>query len=107
MKRKTANPITILADVFDPDGDGYDYDTAKAWGMGPTGKDENAGHWGSVAPVGDGDLKKLGLPADSYVILKGANHPTFDKAVKGETDRGYKVIKKGSRFFSVPGDYEE
>lgn len=94
--------------AFDPEGTGYDYATAKAVGMGPTGDGtkENAGHWGSVAMTSAGERKKYKLPEESYVILKGKNHETFDKAVTGEEERGFKVVKRGSRYYSVPKDFE-
>lgn len=93
---------------FDPEGSDYDYSTAKAAGMGPTGDgtDENSGHWGSVADAGD--AKKIhGLPDESYVILKGKNHETFHKAVAGEADRGFDVMKFGSRYYSVPEAFKK
>lgn len=88
-------------DIFDPESDGYDYSTAKAMGMG-AGKD---GHWGSVALVDKKTRKKLGLPEEAYVILKGRKHKTWDLAVAAEKDRGFKVIKFGSRYFSVPENW--
>ncbi|NBV72503.1 MAG: hypothetical protein EBR60_10790, partial [Burkholderiaceae bacterium] len=39
--------------VFNPEGADYDYQTAMAYGMGPTGTGEDLGHWGSVAPTSD------------------------------------------------------
>lgn len=89
---------------FDPESRDYDYTRAKAAGLGPDGTGENKGHWGSVAPTNDQERKKYGLAEDSYVILKGKTHETFDKAVSGEEARGFKVVKKGDRYYSVPGD---
>lgn len=91
---------------FDAESADYDYATAKRGGLGPDGTGDNKGHWGSVTMAADSDKKKHGLPDESYVVLKGRSHPTFDKAVKGEEDRGFKVIKKGARYYSVPGDYK-
>jgi hypothetical protein len=87
---------------FNPEGDGYDYETALKYGMGPDGTGENAGHWGSVAPASKEDKQKYKLPDESYVILKGRKHETWQKAVDGEQERGFEVRKFGDRYFSVP-----
>ena len=86
---------------FDPEGDGYDYTTAEALGMQP-GED---GHWGSVVRVGPDMVKQLKLPEETYVLLKGRNHETWDLAVAAEEERGFKVIKFGKRYFSVPKEW--
>jgi hypothetical protein len=83
---------------FDPEGDEYDYKTARANQMQPS-KDD--GHWGSVAPVSEPDRLKHNLPEGAYVILKGAQHPTFDKAVEAEKQRGAKIEKRGNRYYSI------
>ena len=70
--------------------------------MGPTGTGENKGHWGSVTMASDADKKKFGLPDDSYIVLKGRNHETWNKAVDAEAARGSEIVKFGSRYFSVP-----
>jgi len=88
--------------VFDPAGSGYDYQTAFAYGMGPTGTGEDAGHFGSVAPTSDDEQMLHGMPQDSYVMLKGKTHETFDKAEKAEKERGSKIVKRGNRYYSVP-----
>jgi hypothetical protein len=88
--------------VFDPQGGDYDYETALAYGMGPDGTGENAGHWGSVAPTSDDERMLHGLPEDSYVVLKGKSHPTFDKTKTAEKERGSKIAKAGKRYYSVP-----
>jgi hypothetical protein len=87
---------------FDSEGSDYDYQTALAYGMGPTGKGENAGHWGSVAPVSDDEATKREIPENSYVVLKGKSHKTFDKAEAAEKERGSKIEKHGERYYSVP-----
>jgi hypothetical protein len=46
------------------------------------------------------------LPENSYMMLKGAAHPTFQMGVQGEQDRGYQVMKFGDRYFSLPPDYK-
>lgn len=92
---------------FDPEGEGYDYKTARSFGMGPTGDGtaENKGHWGSVAPASDAVRSKYNLPDESYMILKGRSHETFFKAVLAEQSRGSKIIKRGNRYFSVPKSF--
>jgi hypothetical protein len=87
---------------FDPEGKDYDYASAKKSGMGPDGTGENAGHWGSVTMASDEDKKKYNLPDDSYMVLKGRNHETWQKAVAAEAERGSEIKKFGSRYFSVP-----
>ena len=87
---------------FDPEGSDYDYDTAKRGGLGPTGTSENEGHWGSVTRASKQDRQRYKLPADSYVVLKGRSHETWDKAEEGEKARGATIIKMGDRYFSVP-----
>jgi len=95
------NP-TATAAAFDPEGSDYDYKTAIANKMGPDGTGENAGHWGSVAPASRRDKLKHKLPDESYMLLKGKSHETWDKAVEGERARGFEVKKYGNRYFSVP-----
>jgi hypothetical protein len=93
---------------FDPSGSDYDYTTAIGAGMQPQQQDgENKGHWGSVAPTPMQYRMDYKLPEDSYMMLKGAAHPTFHMGVKGEEDRGYKVMKFGDRYFSVPADFNK
>ena len=91
-----------LAQSFNPQGADYDYQTALAHGMGPTGTGENQGHWGSVAPVSDDEQQLHDLPSDSYTVLKGKSHPTFYKAEAAENERGSEIVKKGDRYYSVP-----
>jgi hypothetical protein len=84
--------------AFDAKGDGYDYDRAQASGMQP-GED---GHWGSVAEVSKEESARHGLPDGSYVLLKGRNHETWDKAVAAEEARGSQVVERGGRYYSIP-----
>jgi hypothetical protein len=60
------------------------------------------GNWGSVAPASESERKLHGLPEDSYLMLKGAQHPTWHKAVEAEESRGSKIVKYGDRYYSVP-----
>ena len=87
---------------FDPEGDDYDIDSAKAAGMGPDGTGEDKDHWGSVRHASPEEIANLKLPPEAYLLLKGRGHPTWDKAVKGEQERGFVVQKFGDRYFSVP-----
>jgi|TARA_S200002703_G_scaffold136586_1_gene125969 hypothetical protein len=83
---------------FDPEGSGYDYKEAERVGM----TRDKTGHMGSVALTTKEQQLKFNLPKESYIILKGKSHETFDKAVKAEQNRGFIVKKKGNRYFSVP-----
>ena len=81
--------------LFDPSGRGYDYETAKKAGMRPQVQEDGKPHWGSVAPIDE----KLGI----YRVLKGRQHPTFDKAVEGEKQRNAAVVRgKGGFYYSIP-----
>jgi hypothetical protein len=72
-------------DIFDPEGDGYDYKSAKAAGISP----DKTGHWSSRDP-------------NTGMLLKGAGHETWHKTLKGEEDAGYEVYKnpKNGRYYS-------
>ena len=85
--------------TFDPEGSDFDYETAKAYNMQPKKKGE---HWGSVAPTSDDERIANDLPKNSYVVLKGKQHETFNKAEAAEKNRGSKIEKRGSRYYSVP-----
>ena len=102
LAMQTPQNYAVGGAVFDPQGSDYDYQTALAHGMGPTGTGENQGHWGSVAPTSDDERRLHGLPEDSYVVLKGKNHPTFHKAEDAEEKRGSKIVKLGDRYYSIP-----
>jgi hypothetical protein len=97
---KAHGGIVHMADggSFNPQSSDYDYQTARAHGMG---QGDN-GHWGSVAPASESERKLHGLPEDSYLMLKGAEHPTWGKAVEAEEARGSKIVKHGDRYYSVP-----
>lgn len=85
--------------AFDPEGSGYDIKTAVAAGMEPDSKTK---HWGSVRKSTPDEIKKYGVPEDSYLLLKGAKHPTHNLAVQYEAQRGFEIKKFGDRYFSVP-----
>lgn len=94
------------ASSFDPEGKDYDDETASATGMQPDLRPgENYGHMGSVAEVSEEDRAKYGLPDEAYIMLKGRNHESWDKAVDGEAERGFKIVQLGNRYYSVPNDW--
>lgn len=68
---------------FDPEGDSYDYESAKKHGI----KADKTGHWQSREP-------KTGL------LLKGRKHKTWHKTIAGEKKAGYVVYKKNGRYYS-------
>ena len=69
---------------FNPEGKGYDYETAKKHNIKP----DSTGHWPSREP-------KTGQ------LLKGAKHPTFNKTLAEEKRLGYKVYKgKNGKYYS-------
>ena len=69
---------------FDPEGSGYDYETARKSGMKP----DDTGHWSSREP-------KTGQ------ILKGRKHKTYSKTVKGEANAGFEIYQGANgRYYS-------
>lgn len=81
-KRPVMEPLL----EFDPNGTGYDYETARAAGFKP----DETGHWPSRDP-------------STGLLLKGRGHPTWSKTVKGEKDAGYEIYEKDGRYYSRPG----
>ena len=73
-------------DDFDPEGEGYDYKSAKEEGLGP---DEKTKHWPSRAPK-------------SGKLLKGRKHKTWNLLEKGEAEAGMEIYKKDGRYYSRP-----
>lgn len=73
---------------FNPESDAYDYYGARKAGISP----DETGHWPSR--VSKGPLKGL--------LLKGRNHPTWEKTVAGEEKEGFEVYRKDGRYFSRP-----
>jgi hypothetical protein len=72
--------------LFDPEGEGYDFETAIASG----GQADAEGHWGSLDP-------RTGM------VLKGINHPTFHMTVEAERSLGNEIVKReDGRYYSVP-----
>jgi len=73
---------------FDPEGDGYDYDTARQAGLAP----DKDGHWPSRDPR-------------SGVLLKGRKHPTSAKGDEADAKLGYYTRKReDGRYESINPD---
>jgi hypothetical protein len=97
----------VLSKPFNPESSDYDYATAEEAGMLPSlQKGESFMHMGSVTATPQymrDKYKQFGLPeGESYVVLKGAGHPTHNYLIEGEAERGFEVKKFGDRYFSVP-----
>ena len=91
---------------FNPQGEGYDLTRATEAGMKPQQEaGPNQGHMGSVAPATAEETARYGLPQEAYVMLKGRDHKTWDLAVAGEKERGFKIVELGNRYYSVPNDW--
>jgi hypothetical protein len=66
---------------FDPEGDDYDYETAKGAGLKPQPvEDDDRPHWPSREP-------KTGM------LLKGRKHKTWQMGVDEDAKLGYKLRK--------------
>ena len=86
-KKKPAEP-----EPFDPDGEGYDYDGAKAAGLEPTiDPKDGLPHWPSREPK-------------SGTLLKGRKHPTFQKGVDADAELGYKLRKRDDGRYETQKD---
>lgn len=97
--------VAELQDVFDPEGSGYDMKAAKQSGMKPViDPEDGLPHYGSVIEATKQQKSKYGLPDESYMLLKGKEHETWDKAIQAEADRGFRVKKFGDRYFSIPAE---
>lgn len=76
--------ITRPKESFDPEGDGYDYETAESAGLKP----DETGHWPSRDP-------------STGKLLKGRSHPTWSKTEEGERAAGYSIEKgEDGRYYS-------
>lgn len=75
---------TSLGKLFDPEGPGYDMETALAAGMKANAK----GKWGS-------------RDARTGLLLKGRKHISWPDTVAGEKEAGYRIFKKkDGRYYS-------
>lgn len=70
--------------VFNPEGRGYDYKSARKYGLKAMGYPP---HWPSRNP-------KTGM------ILKGRKHKTWGATQAGEEAAGYKITKRNNRYYS-------
>ena len=68
---------------FDPEGTGYDYESAEKAGLGP----DSSGHWPSRVP-------------ETGLLLKGRKHKTWHMTEAGEKKAGYKIVKRKGRYYS-------
>jgi hypothetical protein len=68
---------------FDPDGSGYDYATAKQFGLKP----DATGHWPSRVP-------------STGMLLKGKKHSTWWMTEESEARGGYEIFKENGRYYS-------
>ena len=70
---------------FNPEGSGYDMQSARKAGLKP----DKTGHWASRDP-------------HTGLILKGRKHPTYHKTVAGEKTAGYTIQRRANgRYYSV------
>ena len=77
---------------FDPEGEDYDYEGAKAAGLSPQKvDDDDVPHWPSRDP-------KTG------VLLKGRKHKTFQKGVDVDAELGYKLRKRDDGRYETQKD---
>jgi len=108
MDEKLPKIMQINPIKFDPEGSDYDMKSAVAAGMKPEiDPEDGKPHWGSVIGTTKEEQEKYGLPEESYMLLKGKSHETWDKAVQGEAERGFRVKKFGDRYYSIPAEINE
>ncbi len=93
---------------FDPEGSGFDTKTFQERGL----KRDATGHGQSRLPFSAEESVSLGLPSNSGLILKGRKHDTFHLTIKGEEEKGFKIITVPSgplkgRLISVPKTTED
>jgi hypothetical protein len=74
----------LKSGIFDPEGSGYDYASARRYGISP----DATGHWQSREP-------KTGL------ILKGMRHKTIQLSRDADTKAGYNWVKRNGRYYSL------
>ena len=69
---------------FNPEGAGYDMETAKKYGLKP---DKKTKHWQSREPT-------------TGLLLKGRKHKTWGLLEQGEKEAGYEIYRKDGRYYS-------
>jgi len=78
--------------LFDPEGEGYDDETATKYGLKP---DPKTKHWQSRIP-------------ETGLLLKGRKHKTWNLLEKGEKEAGYEIYKHtDGRYYSKPKDEQQ
>lgn len=82
---------------FDPEGEGYDDESAAAAGYRP----DETGHMSTRLPVGGPMTGALSGMDDVGLILKGRRHPTWHKGEAADAERGYETIKEYGRYWSA------
>lgn len=83
-KKPSLAGLDFSKPLFDPEGMGYDYESAKAAGLFP----DETGHWPSRVP-------------STGLLLKGRKHETWPLTVQGEKEVGYEIQKgKDGRYYS-------
>jgi hypothetical protein len=73
--------------AFNPEGRGYDYRSARRYGLRAAGLNR---HWPSRVPGGP----------QRGMILKGRKHKTWEHTVAGEEAKGYKINRYRGRYYS-------
>jgi len=76
-----------LNEIFDPEGSGYDMESALKAGF----KADETGHWATRIPSGP----------EEGLILKGMKHKTIGLSKAVDEKMGYKWIKKNGRYYSI------
>lgn len=84
-------PTKREAKKFDPEGKGYDYESAQAGGISR----DKTHHWPSRDP-------------STGKILKGRKHKTFRLTRKGEIKAGFKIHKgEDDHYYSTKNPFED
>ena len=93
MGKMLDSPRSTTPTGFDPEGDGYDMESAVRAGMKPAGPEAgaNVGHWSTREPA-------------TGLILKGRKHESFDVGIEEDAKLGYKLVKRGGRYYTAKED---
>lgn len=86
-KKLAPHPKGYNAQSFDPEGSGYDYETAQNKGLAPKKPGQ---HWPSRDP-------------ETGMLLKGRKHRTWNKLREYERAEGNEIFKgRDGRYYSKP-----
>lgn len=85
-----SGPLPKKDAPFDPEGTGYDYETARKWGLRP----DASGHWPSRVP-------------QTGMLLKGRKHKTWPLTEQGEAKAGFGIEFRDGRYYSVPKQQDQ